>query len=379
MKEVELFKYPVKKAKERNLDKTLQEEMTDFELSFLCGLIREKKPRKILELGVAAGGSTAIIVECLNGLGIETEMFSVDISEQYYRNPSYPCGYRANDIIKETDCVNHKFLLGHSIPYVIEQIGDGIDFLVLDTAHILPGELLDFITVLPYLKDGCIVVMHDVNNSHYCGDMRKIATCLLFSGVSSKNKYRMKDESSKMFSFSNIAAFSVDGSTRENIEDLISLLLVPWSYTFSEVEKKQYLKIIEQFYNEEIGSVIKRCFLLQDNFSVKQMIVTRQIKDIYPYIESWKRSTCVFIYGAGYWARKFIAFAKEYSLPLDGCVVSDGHRTDETIDGIHVYELKELKASPIENPTFVLGVDRKNCEEIRKILYSNGFCSILEG
>lgn len=373
MKDVELFETPVKNAVQRSSGKLLQE-MSFFESSFLCGLVKKKRPHKILELGVSAGGTTAIIIECLNELGIEAEMFSVDISEQYYRDRSYPCGYKARDIIKETDCVNHRFLLGQPIPYVIEQIGNDIDFLVLDTSHVLPGELLDFITVLPFLMDGCMVVMHDVNAGHHLGDMRKIATCLLYNGVSSSDKYRMDDVSNNMFSFSNIAAFSVSLSTRENVEDVVSLLLVPWSYTLSEVEKKQYLKIIKTFYNERIFSITKRCFLLQDNFPVTQMIA---LNNMYGYIECWKRSACVFIYGAGYWARKYISFAKEYSLPLNGCVVSDGHKTEEAIEDVPVYELKELMAKSIEHPTFVLGVDNRKSEEVRTILYHNGFYSIL--
>lgn len=376
MNRVELFEEPLRKVRQRNIEnESLRQEMSDFELSFLCGLIKEKRPHKILELGVAAGGGTAIIVECLNELGTEADMFSVDYLEHYYRNPSYPCGYRAKETIKETDCVNHRFLLGRSIPYVIEEIGNGIDFLVLDTSHRLPGELLDFIIVLPFLKDGCIVVVHDVMESHYHGVREEIATCLLFSAVSSGDKYRMKDDTASYMSFSNIAAFTVDSSTRDKIENIVSLLLVPWAYTFSEDEAKQYLKIIDMYYDEEIASVIRRCFLLQDTFCIKQMITK---KSIYQFVERWKRSTCVFIYGAGFWAKKFIAFAKEYSLPLDGCVVSEGHRTCKALDGIPVYELPELMERSGENPAFVLGVDKEKQEGIRSILYSKGFCSIIE-
>lgn len=41
--------------------------------------------------------------------------------------------------------IKHQFLLGKAIPFVLERIGKDIDFLILDTAHCLPGELLDFI------------------------------------------------------------------------------------------------------------------------------------------------------------------------------------------------------------------------------------------
>ena len=37
-------------------------EMSGYESGFLCGLIKRYRPKKILELGVAAGVSTAIII-----------------------------------------------------------------------------------------------------------------------------------------------------------------------------------------------------------------------------------------------------------------------------------------------------------------------------
>ncbi len=102
------------------------------------------------------------------------------------------------------------------------------------------------------------------------------------------------------------------------------------------------------------------------------------IEKIRAFIECWKRSPCVYIYGAGFWARKYIHFAREYPLPIEGCVVSNGHKAEETIEGICIYELKDLIKNHVNNPVFVLGVDKRKRDEIRKILYSNGFCSILE-
>ena len=40
-------------------------EMTSFEKAFLCGLLKEKRPKKIVELGVSGGGTTAVILTCL--------------------------------------------------------------------------------------------------------------------------------------------------------------------------------------------------------------------------------------------------------------------------------------------------------------------------
>ena len=54
--------------------------MTHSQSGFLCGMIKQFRPKKILEVGVAAGGSTAIILQALEDLGEPYEMHSVDIS-----------------------------------------------------------------------------------------------------------------------------------------------------------------------------------------------------------------------------------------------------------------------------------------------------------
>ena len=44
-------------------------EMSEFESAFLCGLLNKFQPKKILEVGVAAGGTTAIILQCMKNIG----------------------------------------------------------------------------------------------------------------------------------------------------------------------------------------------------------------------------------------------------------------------------------------------------------------------
>ena len=43
----------------------------------------------------------------------------------------------------------------------IETIGDEIDFVYIDTVNVTPGEMLDWLMVLPFLKNEAIVVFHD--------------------------------------------------------------------------------------------------------------------------------------------------------------------------------------------------------------------------
>ena len=50
----------------------------------------------------------------------------------------------------------------------IETIGDGIDLAFIDTVHYTPGEMLDWLMILPFLKNEAVVILHDVF-IHYTG------------------------------------------------------------------------------------------------------------------------------------------------------------------------------------------------------------------
>lgn len=142
-------------------------ELSEAEHGFICGLIKKYKPKKIVELGVSGGGTSILVLNCLQKLGLnDTKMYSVDLSETYHFNPDKKCGFQideAKPYLKNID--NHKLILGKILPEVIEDIAkDGkIDFVILDTTHYLPGELMDFAIAIPFLADNAVVVLDDTS------------------------------------------------------------------------------------------------------------------------------------------------------------------------------------------------------------------------
>jgi len=46
----------------------------------------------------------------------------------------------------------------------MKSIGNNIDMVFIDSAHFEPGEILDFLIVLPFLKEEAIVMFHDIGN-----------------------------------------------------------------------------------------------------------------------------------------------------------------------------------------------------------------------
>lgn len=79
--------------------------MTAFESAFLCGTLKKFKPKKILEIGVGAGGSTAVILQCLEDIGQPYELHSIDLTTKaYYGTSEDDTGFIAK-YIKENNFI----------------------------------------------------------------------------------------------------------------------------------------------------------------------------------------------------------------------------------------------------------------------------------
>jgi predicted O-methyltransferase YrrM len=260
-------------------------EMTEFELAFLCGLIREKKPRKIVEVGIAAGGTTAIILECLSMLGMSetTELFSVDCSELFYRGKGEKSGYLADEYKQNSSWQGkHKMFLGKFLPEVLEEIGDDIDFVILDTVHYLPGEILDFLTIFPYLESQACVVLHDIALSHYFDNhIEGFATQVLLDSVVA-NKIVVNDDCRKS-GYPNIGAFVIDDITEQYLANLFHALLITWHYLPSRRGYDLYLRFYEKHYPADLVKVASVAYELQSDTLRRKREMQERYKSTYSY------------------------------------------------------------------------------------------------
>ena len=143
------------KIKEK-FEKAKCSEMWANQREFLNGIIRKHKPKKILEIGVRHGGSSIIILNAINDFK-ESKLFSIDISlSEKIGN----CVYKLFPEFLQKWTV----FKGNIATEFMQSIGDNIDMLLIDTAHFEPGEILDFLIVLPFLKEEAIVIFHDIAN-----------------------------------------------------------------------------------------------------------------------------------------------------------------------------------------------------------------------
>ena len=88
-------------------------------------------------------------------------LISLDLNTKLYCNNNFNTGYIVNQNFSEltkkwklfTGEQSHKFLVKLKLKF---------DFLLLDTAHFSPGELINIIEVLPFLEEKAIIVLHDI-------------------------------------------------------------------------------------------------------------------------------------------------------------------------------------------------------------------------
>ena len=128
--------------------------MSDNQREFLNGVIRKFRPQKIVEIGVEEGGGSSIILNAIQDIN-NAHLYSIDLS----------------DDINIGKCVKNLFpgflnkwtlYTGDIAAKFME--GNNIDMVFIDSAHYEPGEILDFLIALPFLKERAIVGFHDIAN-----------------------------------------------------------------------------------------------------------------------------------------------------------------------------------------------------------------------
>ena len=247
-------------------------EMSEFESGFLCGVLRKFCPKVVVEIGVAAGGTTALVLNCLESIGNEYEMHSIDCTESFYKDKSKRTGYLAEEYIRQNRLESrHSFHFGGIAYNYLQEIGDKIDFVILDTVHTFPGELFDALTLLPIMKNA-VVVMHDTMYNLYSDQKDGYATGALLAAVVGE-KY-MNFDPSRDEKIPNIAAFVMDNNTKQHIDNILLSLLPTWRYMPDELQIQAYREAIRKLYPNEATEYFEAAIILNQ----KKLSFAKRVK-----------------------------------------------------------------------------------------------------
>ena len=105
-------------------DVTLYSQMGKDEIYFLNGAVRYSKPKKVLEVGIAHGGGSAIILNAIKDIE-DAHLFSVDYCEKCYDlADDRPSGYGVDEKFSHLKNKWTRYL-GGDVSKFIEEIGKG--------------------------------------------------------------------------------------------------------------------------------------------------------------------------------------------------------------------------------------------------------------
>ncbi len=342
-------------------------EMSPWQHGFMCGLIKKYKPRKILEIGVSAGGTTAVLMNALELLDYEAQIFSVDCIDYYYRDATKKAGFVATwtkEYLESKGSVKwrHKLFTGGCVCNYLDEIGKNIDFLVLDAVHSCPGEILDFLVCFPFLSDNAIVVMHDLV-LHFDGIKGGFATQLLMDTVVA-DKMIGRDETGLYHSFPNIGAFQITQDTGMYIENVFLSLNILWDYLPQELNL--YRSVIEENYDQDILEIFD--LAVANNKDYLQNSEELYAKEVSRFVKLVKNigNRRVYIYGNGRIGKRLDKILRSSEVKVLGHIVSDGVHKDNN----DTYYLGEVHL--MDDIVIVIGTGKNYLGEIESILQRRG-------
>jgi predicted O-methyltransferase YrrM len=260
-------------------------EMIPEERAFLNALVIRKQPKKLLEVGVAAGGSSIVILNAIKDIA-DAKLYSIDLNEKLYTNPNFKTGcfvdnYQSLKLKWElfTGDLAHKFM---------DKVGADIDFCLIDTAHVNPGEMFDFLMVLPFLDDNAIVVFHDVAYHTFYSSRRTndglvkaaITTDLLMSSITGR-KILLENYQRGETYFPNIAGIRINANTKENVFEIFNLLKIKWYYLPTDDQEKEMISFFEKYYNKYYIDYLVNVFQYQKiirSMDIRQAVL-QSLKD----------------------------------------------------------------------------------------------------
>ena len=218
------------------------------EAQFINGIIRKNKLKNCLEIGVAQGGSSVLILNAIKDIK-DSILVSLDLNKELYNDPKKLTGYRVNQYFPELS-KNWKLYTGEQPHKFLVNLNIKFDFLFLDSAHVSPGEIINFIEALPFLNKNAIVVIHDLFwHFRRVIDYKFFPSCISLIPILYGDKVFLHSRDRDV---SNIGAVFLHPNQEQHYLDYFLLLLNFWEYIPKDFQINELRIFIKKYYKGEI-------------------------------------------------------------------------------------------------------------------------------
>ena len=217
------------------------------EAQFINGIIRKNKLKNCLEIGVAHGGSSIVILNAIKDIE-KSVLVSLDLYKEFYHDPSKLTGYKVKEQFPEL-AKNWKLYAGDQPHKFLVNLNMKFDFLYLDSAHISPAEIINFIEALPFLNENAIVVLHDLFwHFNTVRNTKFYPSCISLIPTLYGDKVFLRRNNGDM---SNIGAAFLYPNQEEHYLNYFLLLMNFWEYIPSDEQINDLRNFIEKYYKDK--------------------------------------------------------------------------------------------------------------------------------
>ena len=234
--------------------------LSSIDMKFINGMIRKYKPKKILEVGVAGGGSSAIILNAIQNIE-NSHLYSIDKLINAYNRRDKETGW----IVKEkfSNLMNKWTLYtGGITANFIEKIGGDIDLVFIDTVHSAPGEWLDIIQIMPFLKKtNAIVMLHDIRYHFFVKGFFYSSNDHLFTYLKGeKIMPKVPDV------IPNIGAVLLDNDQEKHYFDYFFALTSRWQ-NIPDIKEWNFIRnFVSKYYSKELVEIYDSSYKMNKDY-----------------------------------------------------------------------------------------------------------------
>jgi len=237
--------------------------ISTYDAKFLAGLISTIRPKKVVEVGVASGwGSLVMMQAMLKSECTGFKYFGVDLFDNFFMDEKYKTGQVITDLAPQFK-MNYSLITGKTVGQSQSEIGNSIDFAFIDGHHMHPWATIDLLALLPIMNLNSWVALHDIALSSLV-DQKHVnrGPKYLFEGWDSDRLQSIQVPSM-------IGALKVIDHDK-HLQTLLEVLYTPWETTVEWQFLQPILNSIKKYFGSEKESEFRRAFEL-GNYYVNMM------------------------------------------------------------------------------------------------------------
>jgi predicted O-methyltransferase YrrM len=223
--------------------------ISKYDSGFLAGLVHHTQARRIVEIGVASGWSSAAMLLAQDGQGHVT---GIDLSPDYYLDSKHKTGAVVGAMVP--DHTQHFTLIAGQCAFETPWPLGNFDFAFIDGNHRHPWTVLDLISLLPKLERGAWVALHDVNLCRKpAQDHGNRGPFYLYHMWPGPRLHSTQDPTM-------IGAILLEADPVSYLPFLCELLHTPWEVKLPAKQAKAFADFAAQHFDTDQAEALKQAF-----------------------------------------------------------------------------------------------------------------------